>query len=262
MWVIIILYLKLKKGGKMKNWVIVPALGEKENLPTVIDKLLNLGLDYQIVILDGGGNHIPSEIKGRMHIISVARGNGRAVKQGLHFALGAGAHFVFRVDGDGQYDPTKILEAKDLLEAGELWVLGSRFGKEANGDFPPIDRLLFHTTITPLVASLTSWPITDAITGFWGFRREFLEKILPYIKTKGYGMTIEIILRAFSLFLPPPKEIPHPRRYSGNPEFDRIYSPKNLERRLKRVQVYYTLLAKLCTELGLEGKLFSLLGRR
>lgn len=240
---------------KKKTIVIIPALNEE--LGFVIDRISKLELG-EILILAAGKNHLSSICSAKkLTILTVPKGNGRAIKKGLSYALCGNYQNIFRIDGDGQYLPELIPEAQKILE-NHQWVLGSRYHPQSNGDGAPIDRLLFNKTLTPLISSLCGWPLTDCLTGFWGFRREFIEKIFSYLTTKGYGMTMEIILRAWKMQLSPPQEIFHPRIYNGQKKYSSLYHQKNLKRRIKRISEYYLLLASLCQELEIEDKLKNL----
>ena len=243
--------------------VLVPTIMPiDEVLSSLVSSIQSLNLNLEVVILNGDHIPVPRRINSSSTIIKVPKGSGQAMQIGFKYALKQQAKYIFRIDGDGQYKPELIPEGIKYLEKDGSWVLGSRFHPFSLGDEPPIDRLLFNKTLTPFIRSLTGWDLTDCVTGFWGFTHSFLNSISSHLNTEDYGMTLEIILKAKKLNLAKPQEIPHPRIYSSASHLAELYTDENLRKRMKRIYIYYILLAKICRETGLDDSLLGSMKKR
>ncbi len=238
----------------MKSVVIIPARNERD-VSAVVDRIPR---GFDVLLLDGGDNGtIGAGSRRLVEIIPAPAGNGMAVRTGLTEALRRGYEFIFRVDGDGQYLPEMLPQMRDRLLEGSSFVTCSRYHPDSGGDSPPIDRLLFHRTIGPLVCGVTGYELTDVISGCWGFRANWIADVLPTLTTEGYGLTIELILRRAARGEPSPVELVHPRLYSGNRKCVDLYTADMLELRMRRVNEYFLLLARLFQELGFDQSLIA-----
>src|SRR5262245_27009435 len=119
----------------MERLVIVPTYNERENIGTLLDRLLALPFGLEVLVVDdnshdGTGDLVAARQKadGRVHLIRRAGklGVGSAYVAGFRYALAKGAQYVFEMDADFSHDPDSI---GDFLKAAESVdvVLGSRY---------------------------------------------------------------------------------------------------------------------------------------
>jgi len=112
----------------MKTLVIIPTYNEKENLPILIKKILDLKLDLQILVVDDnspdGTGKVADELAKNHPEVSVLHrrtkmGLGSAYFEGFKWALGQNFDFIITMDADLSHNPKDILrfleEAKDFI---------------------------------------------------------------------------------------------------------------------------------------------------
>ncbi len=131
----------------MKVIAVVPALNEGSRLRAVLASLKPYVAE--IVVVDDGSRDQTAEIarSEKAHVVShrMNRGQGAALKTGMHVALERGADVVVHLDADGQHDPETLLALLMPLQKGELDVVyGSRFLGVAPEGMPTSRRYLLH----------------------------------------------------------------------------------------------------------------------
>ncbi|MBJ18885.1 MAG: glycosyltransferase family 2 protein [bacterium] len=196
--------------------LVFPAFNEAENLPTLLESAVKigdqLGVDFEIVIVDDGSRDRSAEVLGTWaqrdpRITSVHHhtnlGYGAALRAGLRQASG---ELVFFSDADLQFDLREIALLLEHAEEVEIVV-----GYRAPRRDPWLRRVIAWTWGT-LVRALFDLPVRDIDCAFKIFRREVLDAI-P-IESIGAFVNTEILARAraagFGI-----KQVPvshHPRR--------------------------------------------------
>jgi glycosyltransferase involved in cell wall biosynthesis len=202
--------------------VYVPLYNEQEKIEEVLEQVLEfagkrLGL---LVVADDGSNDGSNAIAARhtKHVVTLPEnsGNGVATRAALSYILKDDRDWcgVVRIDGDGQHDPSKLPEVFDRIEAGADVVVCSRFHPESDVSCVPADRLDLNLSAAKRMRKVMGWEITDARSGFLGFRWSLLRKIVDSLQTVRYGIPMELLLRIWhqdpsALY----QEIPHPALY-------------------------------------------------
>jgi dolichol-phosphate mannosyltransferase len=190
----------------MEKLVIVPTYNERENIDTLLERLLALpyGLDV-LVVDDGSPDGTAQSVKAwqaketRVHLLERPRkmGLGSAYREGFRYALANGAEYVFEMDADFSHDPSAIGEFLEAAKDADV-VLGSRYLHGVTVVNWPLSRLILSYSANLYSRIITGLPIADATGGFKCFRRRALEGIrLDRVKTEGYGFQIEITFRCW-----------------------------------------------------------------
>ncbi len=187
-----------------KNLVIIPTYNEKGNIDRMIEKVLNLKIPFNILVIDDGSPDGTGEIvkemqknyKDRLFIIERAGklGLGTAYIRGFKWALEHNYDFIFEMDADFSHDPNDLLRLYNaaINEKADV-VVGSRYKNGANVVNWPIGRILLSYYASRYVSIVTGMRIKDATAGFKCYRRRVLESIdLDRIKFKGYAFQIEM----------------------------------------------------------------------
>jgi dolichol-phosphate mannosyltransferase len=181
--------------------VVVPTYNERENLPSLAQKLLALPVAVDLLVVDDnspdGTGKIADELAAKHPSIHVLHrlekdGLGRAYIAGFKWALERGYEFIFEMDGDFSHNPEDIPAFLEAAEDADL-VLGSRYVNGIRVVNWPLRRLMLSTTAARYVRVITGMPFTDPTGGYKCFRRRALEAIdLQSIESNGYSFQIEM----------------------------------------------------------------------
>jgi dolichol-phosphate mannosyltransferase len=185
-----------------KTLVIVPTYNERENLPTMAERLAKLPIALDLLVVDDnspdGTGKLADELSGRypfIHVLHRAEKNGlgRAYCAGFAWALHRDYEFIMEMDGDFSHNPDDIPKFLETAQAGADLVLGSRYCNGIRVINWPMRRLLLSTGAALYVRIITGMPFTDPTGGFKCFRRRALESINPgAIRSNGYSFQIEL----------------------------------------------------------------------
>ncbi len=185
----------------MDKLVIVPTYNERENIETLLDRLLELPYGLEVLVVDdnspdGTGDLVAArrDRDPRIHLLRRAGklGLGSAYVAGFRYALAQGAQFVFEMDADFSHDPISIGDFLKAAENADL-VLGSRYLHGVTVVHWPLSRLILSYSANVYTRVITGLPVRDATGGFKCFRRRALEAVdLDGVRSDGYSFQIEM----------------------------------------------------------------------
>ena len=155
--------------------VIIPAYNEEDSLGRVIRRVRETVPVADIVVInDGSTDATPDIAEGYgATVINLPYnlGIGSAMQTGFIFARDRHYDVAFQVDGDGQHDPSEILELLDALQTADAdVVLGSRY-IEDRGYITPWLRRLGIMILSTLISIIVGQRITDPTSGFRALNR-------------------------------------------------------------------------------------------
>ena len=181
--------------------VIVPTYNERDNLPTLAERVLNQPVAIDMLVVDDGSPDGTGEIADALakkhpsiHVLHRAKKNGlgRAYCDGFRWALERDYEFIFEMDGDFSHNPDDLPKFLEAMEGQDL-VLGSRYQNGIRVINWPLNRLLLSLCAAQYVKIITGMPITDPTGGFKCFRRRALKAIdLDQVQSNGYSFQIEL----------------------------------------------------------------------
>jgi len=189
----------------MKILVVIPTYNEKESLPKLVGRLLNLRPDIEILVVDdnspdGTGKLAKefSEQNPRIHLLAREKksGLGPAYLAGFEWGLERGFDLFVEMDADlshrPRYLPVFFEKIKDCdIVVGSRWMKG---GKIANW---PYYRVLLSQMAGLYSRIILGVPVYDMTAGYVCYRRKVLETIdLPNVRSDGYCFQIEMKYRA------------------------------------------------------------------
>ena len=192
-----------------KNLVIIPTFNEVENILIIIDKILNLPLKFDILVVDDNSpdgtarvvsHHMEKNNKRiNLEIKKEKKGLGKAYIHGFLWGLSRGYENFFEMDADLSHDPKDLIEMCKCLENSECEVvIGSRYINGINVVNWPLNRIILSYCASIYARIVTGIPVKDSTSGFVGFKREVLESIdLKSILFNGYAFQIELKFKAF-----------------------------------------------------------------
>jgi len=178
--------------------IVIPTLEEAHGIEETIkripiEELKRMGLDIEVIVVDGGSMDGTREIAEKLSakvVLEPRRGYGRAYKTGFSHARGA---IIVTLDGDGSY-PSELIPAliKFLVEKGFDFITTERMAER--GSMGALRRL-GNTWLSLTARALFKIDLRDSQSGMWVFRRDVLKYIMP--NNDGMGFSEEIKIRAF-----------------------------------------------------------------
>lgn len=189
----------------MKILIIIPTYNEKDNIPILLGRLLNLRPDLEMLVVDdnspdGTGKLVKgySAENPRIHLLERAKkaGIGPAYIAGFKWGLERGYDILVEMDADLSHRPRYIPKFLELLQtcdvaAGSRWMPG---GGIANW---PFSRVLLSRLANIYSRLILSVNIHDLTGGYTAYRREVLETLdLNGVRSDGYCFQIEMKYRA------------------------------------------------------------------
>jgi len=186
----------------MKSLVVIPTYNEAQNIETLIERILFLGIkDLHILVVDDNSPDGTADIVKRIsqnepqvHLLKRPQkaGLGTAYVAGFKYALQHGYDYIFEMDADFSHNPDEIPNFLKKIKNYDL-VIGSRYISGVNVINWPLGRLILSVGANKYTQIITGMPIKDGTGGFKCFRREVLEAIdLDNIHSDGYSFQIEM----------------------------------------------------------------------
>ena len=194
----------------MKNLVIIPTYNEKENIEAIITAVMELPIEYHVLVIDDGSPDgtasivktlMDNQFAGKLHLVERTGklGLGTAYIAGFKWAIEHQYDYVFEMDADFSHAPSDLprLYEKCANEGYDV-AIGSRYVSGVNVVNWPMGRVLMSYFASKYVRIVTGLPIHDTTAGFKCYRRQVLETIeLDKIKFKGYAFQIEMKFTAY-----------------------------------------------------------------
>ena len=184
-----------------KTLVVVPTYNERENIPPLAQRLLNLPVPVDLLVVDDnspdGTGKIADELAAKhpqIHVLhrTVKDGLGRAYIAGFQWALERGYDFIFELDGDFSHNPDDIPMFLKAAETADL-VLGSRYSNGVRVVNWPLKRLILSRSAGIYVRIITGMTFSDPTGGYKCFRRRALQALnLEAVRSNGYSFQIEL----------------------------------------------------------------------
>jgi dolichol-phosphate mannosyltransferase len=188
-------------ASPMKCIVVIGTYNEAENIPSLLPDVLDLGPQYETIVVDDnspdGTGRIVSQIainKPRIHLVErpARLGYGTAYLEGFRTALDLGADYIVQMDADYSHNPRDIPRLVEAAEKADM-VIGSRYVRGGSTSGWPLRRRLVSKTASLLVRLLLGLPVRDCTGGFKCFRRSTLESInFADIRSQGFASSYEM----------------------------------------------------------------------
>ena len=189
----------------MERLVIIPTYNEKENIEAIITAVMDLPLEFHVLIIDDGSpdgtaaivkSLMAGKYKDRLHLVERAGklGLGTAYICGFKWAIEHKADYIFEMDADFSHNPQDLLKLYDACaNCGADLAIGSRYVTGVNVVNWPMGRVLMSYFASKYVRTVLGVAIHDTTAGFVCYKRHLLETIeLDKIRFKGYAFQIEM----------------------------------------------------------------------
>lgn len=189
----------------MQAMVIIPTYNESDNIEGLVSKILALGDNFQITIVDDNSSDGTGEIADRLasvysrvHVIHRPKklGLGTAYLAGFKYALQTDAEYIFEMDADLSHDPQSLPEFLAIMDAYDV-VIGSRYAKGLAVVNWSLRRLCVSLAANLYARRITGLNLSDCTSGFKCFKHEVLRNIdLTKVYANGYAFQVEMNFRA------------------------------------------------------------------
>ncbi|MBR1480820.1 MAG: polyprenol monophosphomannose synthase [Paludibacteraceae bacterium] len=190
--------------------VIIPTYNEKENIEAIITAVMELPIDFNVLVIDDGSPDGTAAIvkrlmdgrcKDRLFLLERQgkQGLGTAYIAGFRWAIEHQYEYIFEMDADFSHNPQDLLKLYNACanEGADLAV-GSRYVSGVNVVNWPMGRVLMSYFASKYVRTVLGIPVHDTTAGFVCYRRSVLETIeLDKIQFKGYAFQIEMKFTAY-----------------------------------------------------------------
>ena len=196
----------------MERLVIIPTYNEKENIEAIITAVMELPLEFNVLVIDDGSPDgtagivkglMAGKFKNRVFLVerSGKLGLGTAYIAGFKWALEHQAEYVFEMDADFSHNPQDLLKLYDACaNGGADLAIGSRYVTGVNVVNWPMSRVLMSYFASKYVRTVLGIGIHDTTAGFVCYKRHLLETIeLDKIQFKGYAFQIEMKFTALNV---------------------------------------------------------------
>ena len=185
----------------MKILAISPTYNEIKNINELIDKISQLKINIDILIVDdnspdGTASEVKKIMKSRSDVFLLQRGSklglGTAYCEGFKWALDRNYDLIIQIDADLSHNPLDIPNLIKKTKTADL-VIGSRYCNGVNVINWPIGRLILSYIANLYARLLIQIPIMDLTGGFKCFKKDVIKSIdLDKIKSEGYSFQIEM----------------------------------------------------------------------
>ena len=187
----------------MKLSIIIPVFNEAATLRELlrrVEEVVLPGVSKEIIIIDDASTdntrqffNSLDEKKYMVLLQERNQGKGAAMRLGYQAASG---EIILNQDADLEYNPEDYPALlKPILEQGADVVYGSRFANLRANNFIYNSFYFGNIFLTWLSNRFTGLRLTDMETGYKVFRRAALERIIPQLSSRRFGIEPEITAR-------------------------------------------------------------------
>jgi len=203
-------------GAAVAASVVLPAYNEEIGLAVLLPPLMELSRGrFEVVVVDDGSTDSTASLAESLgcRVIRHATnaGKGVALRTGLGAACG---DKVIIMDADDTYPVDAVVELIDRLDECEMVVGVRTIGRKNIPFFNRLGNAMLTTAIR--LASGSRW--TDPLTGFYGLRREALERM--DLRSDGFGVEAEIAMKSARLGL---RVVDHPIAYRARAGVSKLH---------------------------------------
>jgi len=181
--------------------VIIPTYNEKSNIIPLVKKILSLPLNIKVIVVDDNSPDKTGEIVKEcfknntlvdVYIRREKRGRGLAGIFGYKRAIEGGFEIIGEMDGDMSHNP-KFIPAMIMNLKNSDAVIGSRYLKKGGEERKSFIRKLISRFASFYLRMILNINLTDPTSGFRFFKKEYLAKIINYLKAEDPFIVTEVI---------------------------------------------------------------------
>ncbi len=182
--------------------VIIPTYNESDNIPQLVQQILELPLGAHVIVVDdnspdGTGALVDALAarEARVHCVHrpTKMGLGTAHIAGIRHAFALNLEPILTMDADFSHHPRYIPDLLQGLTKADV-MIGSRYVPGGGTRFFSRKRIILSAGANTFARVLLGLKAQDCTAGFRGYRRAVLESInLDAIFSNGYSFLIEML---------------------------------------------------------------------
>jgi dolichol-phosphate hexosyltransferase len=195
------------KQTPKKITVVIPCYNEEKGIANVIKGLPRktlsaMGFSTEVLVIDNNSTDRTAQIAaecGARVLCEKKQGKGYALITGFK-AISHDTDIVVMIDGDDTYSLGEIIRLVEPISNGfSDVVLGTRLGgKIVKGSMSELNRI-GNWIFTFLVRVAYHGNVTDVCTGYFAWNKKVIDAILPYLKSNGFSIEMEMITKMAKL---------------------------------------------------------------
>lgn len=191
-------------SNKLKKiTVLIPCHNEEKGLGKVIDGipvtlLKKRGYSTEIIVINNNSTDRTAAIAKRRKVTLLnvpLSGKGHAIREGF-LSVSKDTKYVIMLDGDDTYKGKEIPRLIEPLESNfSDVIIGSRLGgKVRDGAFKTQNRMA-NWFYTFLVRHIYRANVTDVLSGYFAWKKEVVDLLIPHIQSRGFSIEIDMITK-------------------------------------------------------------------
>ncbi len=192
----------------MKTIAIIPTYNERDNIPSLVERLSALPLDLDLFFIDDGSpdqtGQLLESMRATLPRLRVCHrprklGIGTAYRQAFRMLLREPYDRFIAMDADLSHPPESITSLLEATNHADL-VIGSRYVENGGSINCAAHRKLLSQTANQLAHLALGITVHDATAGFRCYRRELLSTLDQIaIRSNGYSFQLEVTYVAQAL---------------------------------------------------------------
>ena len=188
---------------RKKVTVLIPCYNEAGNIERVVkgfskSPLVQNAFDLDILVIDNNsadGTADIAQAAGARVITEKRQGKGYAVRTGFQ-NIHPQAAYVVMLDGDDTYKPEEVLRLLEPIHHDFCdVVVGSRLGGKMSEHSMPFGNRGFNWLCVHLVRYFYGANVTDALSGYYAWKKDVVESLVPYLDAAGFALEMEMITK-------------------------------------------------------------------
>jgi dolichol-phosphate mannosyltransferase len=183
--------------------VIIPCHNEAASIANVL-KGFHKGMlgkesfHFDLVVVDNNSTDDTAKIAeqaGARVIKETHKGKGNALRTGFR-AIDPDAEYIVMIDGDDTYRPEEVMRLLEPLHSDFCdVVIGSRLGGKIHGEAMNTLNRGGNWLYTHLVRVIYRLNVTDVLSGYFAWRREVIDELVPHLHSNGFAIEMEMITK-------------------------------------------------------------------
>lgn len=190
--------------SQSRTLVAVATYNERENLPSLVDAILDAAPGADVLIVDdnspdGTGAWADERAAAEPRLSVIHRpgklGLGSATFEAMRHAIAHGYRVIATMDADWSHPPDRLPALIALLEEADV-VIGSRYCRGGRIEGWPLRRRVASRLVNAAARVLLRLPVADASGAFRAYRVEALRDLdFDTMRGQGYAYLEEILWR-------------------------------------------------------------------
>ncbi len=183
--------------------VIIPTFNERDNIAPLHSALSSVlsGCNWEAVYVDdnspdGTAATVQELAQHDSHVRCLLRLGRRGLSSAcIEGVLATAAPYVCIMDADLQHDESIIPRMQELLRDGRFdVVVATRYAEPGGMGTLASGRVRLSRLATWVSCTLTRVPVSDPMSGFFMFRREWFARIAPHLSGRGFKILLDMLL--------------------------------------------------------------------